>query len=175
MPLAFRLIRQADDAPLAHIAQKTVIEFGRSDSEYLKRPETLENLYSYYQQPGSSYHVIYDTATDGVVGGGGYAPLESHPHICELQKFFFLPQARGRGMGRKLLERLITEAAACGYQEMYLEAVPEMASAIRFYERMGFLRITERLKTNHTCCTVYMKRNMLDSIPCSPTAFTAQL
>lgn len=49
-----------------------------------------------------------------------------------------LPEARGRGIGEALLERVAQELAAIGVHEIRLSVVATNAAALRFYERVGF-------------------------------------
>lgn len=49
-----------------------------------------------------------------------------------------LPEARGRGAGRTLLERALAEAAALGAHKVELEVWPWNGRAIGLYASMGF-------------------------------------
>jgi ribosomal protein S18 acetylase RimI-like enzyme len=48
------------------------------------------------------------------------------------------PEARGQGVGRWLMERLIEEACGRGERAMTLEVIEQNAAAVRLYERCGF-------------------------------------
>lgn len=56
----------------------------------------------------------------------------------EVETLSLLPRARGRGLGRALLDRAAAELAAIGVDEMRLTAVATNHKAIRFYQREGF-------------------------------------
>jgi ribosomal protein S18 acetylase RimI-like enzyme len=58
----------------------------------------------------------------------------SHLHID------LLPAARGRGAGRALMEAWLERLRAVGSPGCHLGTLAENASAIRFFERMGFAR-----------------------------------
>jgi putative acetyltransferase len=51
-----------------------------------------------------------------------------------------LPEYRGRGIGRRLLEACIAKAWAQGITRIELEARADNAAAIGLYERLGFKR-----------------------------------
>jgi putative acetyltransferase len=59
------------------------------------------------------------------VGGGGVAPLScSEPDICELQKMYFLPTARGQGLAKKLALMALDHARKQGFTRCYLKQPP---------------------------------------------------
>lgn len=51
--------------------------------------------------------------------------------------------ARGRGIGEWMMRQVITEAVRRGSKRVMLHTGPEMRGAIRLYERIGFVRLTE--------------------------------
>ena len=57
---------------------------------------------------------------------------------CEMKRLYLRPGARGSGLGRALVEQLLSEARAEGYGEVVLDTLPSMAEAQRMYERFGF-------------------------------------
>ena len=59
---------------------------------------------------------------------------------CEAKRLYVRPKFRGRGLGRALMEWLIAEARAAGYEEMVGDTMPVMAQALEMYDRMGFER-----------------------------------
>jgi putative acetyltransferase len=62
--------------------------------------------------------------------------------ICEMKRLFVRPQFRGKGLGRALADRLISEARQIGYTHMRLDTVePVMKDAVAMYRRFGFHEI----------------------------------
>ena len=60
------------------------------------------------------------------------AAYSAHLHID------LLPQAQGRGLGRELIDWLLSRLAGLGAQGVHLGVDPRNAAAIAFYERLGF-------------------------------------
>ena len=59
--------------------------------------------------------------------------------VGELQELVILPQCRGLGVGRKLLETVENTAKRCGCTQLEVCANVRRESAHRFYERFGLV------------------------------------
>lgn len=62
-------------------------------------------------------------------------------NISELKRMYLIPQARGKGLGRLLLDKAIVQARELGYEYLRLDTVPSMKSAIHLYKKVGFQEI----------------------------------
>ncbi len=59
-----------------------------------------------------------------------------------MKRLFLRDQFRGQGLGRKLIEAIISEAKEMGYQRMRLDTLPpKMNDAIALYRSYGFREI----------------------------------
>ncbi|PNY81610.1 GNAT family N-acetyltransferase [Deinococcus koreensis] len=60
---------------------------------------------------------------------------------AEVKRMYTVPAARGRGLGRQILNELIERGRAQGYERLVLETGDLQAEAVALYERSGFTRI----------------------------------
>ncbi|EGT5660262.1 GNAT family N-acetyltransferase [Cronobacter dublinensis] len=159
--IIMRRMTAADNATVARVIRQVSAEYGlTADKGYTVADPNLDVLYTQYSKPGHAYWVV---ELDGeVVGGGGIAPLAcSETDLCELQKMYFLPAARGRGLAKKLALQALEFARAQGYRRCYLETTAFLKEAIALYERLGFVHISEPLGcTGHVDCEVRMLKTL---------------
>ncbi len=97
-----------------------------------------------------------------ILGGAGISQLEKFEgNVCELQKMYFLPEIRGIGLGRKMMDLCLEKAKECGYEQCYLETMPYMENARKLYKKVGFTYIRNRLgDTGHYSCNLWMIKNL---------------
>jgi putative acetyltransferase len=120
-------------------------------------------MYTAFQQEGRRYFVIErvtegtgDDEGPGILGGAGIAPLPGEPDTCELVKMYFRPEARGLGLGKRLLQLCLETAKELGYSQIYLETIEQMHAARGLYEHLGFSRIDHPMgNTGHFSCDVF--------------------
>jgi GNAT superfamily N-acetyltransferase len=70
------------------------------------------------------------------VGMGGLRPLAADE--AEIKRMYVKPSARGQGVGRAILQRLIDDARALRYTTIRLESAPFMHEAQALYRSFGF-------------------------------------
>lgn len=153
MNLSFRHIRSKDDAAVAAIIRAVMPEFGADGPGFAIHDAEVDRMAEAYAVPGAAYFVVVDEA-GRVIGGGGFAKLEgSAEGVCELKKMYFLPEARGIGMGEKLLRHCVVAARQIGYRTMYLETLTGMDAAMKLYAKVGFEPLCAPMgATGHTSC-----------------------
>jgi len=151
--LTFRPISPEGDAAMARVIRAVMPEFGADGPGFAIHDPEVDHMSAAYAGPGAAYFVVVD-ATGQVVGGAGVAPLEGgEPGICELRKMYFLPAARGQGVGEALLRHCLTVARDRGHRTCYLETLSGMDQAIALYRKLGFQPLCAPLgRTGHGGC-----------------------
>ena len=66
------------------------------------------------------------------------------PEEAEIRALAVRPEARGRGVGRALVDAVIDRAARLGVRHLLLLTQQEMKAAHRIYEEAGFARLPDR-------------------------------
>jgi putative acetyltransferase len=158
--LHIRTIEPRDEQPLACIIRDTLAEFGANKPGTVYFDDTTDHLWEVFKKAKSIYFVAQ---LDGaVVGGSGVYPTDGlPPGTCELVKLYLAPVARGKGIGKLLLDKCTAAAKELGYSKMYLETMPELKVAIPMYERAGFTFLDgPRGNSGHTGCDIWMMKDL---------------
>jgi putative acetyltransferase len=158
--IIIREIQQKDNQAIAKIVRDVLMELGAPKVGTAYADPQLDFLFETYQNPKSKYFVVENNEI--VIGGAGIAPLENEAEtICELQKMYFLLEARGLGIGSQLMGKCLDIAKDFGYEKCYLETMPYMESAQKLYKKVGFEYLCEPLgNTGHTSCPVWMIKQL---------------
>jgi len=104
------------------------------EPEFQGFAEESRNLPGIYGRPGGLLFIARQS--DKAVGTIALRPLDQHS--CEVKRLFILPELRGKGLGRALLDQLIIGARSMGYQKIYGDSLPSMVEAQRLYRSFGF-------------------------------------
>ncbi len=158
--IEIRPIEPRDDAIVAAIIRTVMPEFGADGPGFAIHDAEVDGMYEAYARPRCAYFVVEH---DGVViGGGGIAPLENaEPDVCELRKMYFLPEARGIGAGKAMMQRCLDAARALGFSRCYLETLTSMTGAQALYQRSGFTPLRAPMGgTGHFSCDRFFIRDL---------------
>jgi len=151
-PWVLRPIEPRDDAAVASLIRTVMPEFGMDGPGFAMQDPEVSTMSAAYSKPRHAYFVAERGGR--VVGGGGIAPLEGAPlGVCELRKMYFLNEARGHGMGERMLRRCLDFAREAGFRLCYLETTTGMTQARKLYLRLGFEPLTGPMgSTGHFGC-----------------------
>ncbi|TMM28631.1 GNAT family N-acetyltransferase [Polaribacter aestuariivivens] len=155
-----REIQPADNKELAVVVRTVILEMGAPKVGTAYEDNATDQLFETYQKEKAIYFVVEHK--NKIVGGAGIAQLDNFEgNTCELQKMYFLPIARGRGLGTKLITKCLQKAKEFGYDNCYLETLPYMKAAVKLYKKNGFVSLEKPLgNTCHYSCDVWMLKKI---------------
>lgn len=155
-----REITSLDNAALAKVIRSVLLEMGAPKVGTAYEDEATDKMFETYQKTKATYFVVEHK--NKVVGGAGIAQLDNYEgNICELQKMYFLPIARGKGLGTKLISICLEKAKEFNFESCYLETLPYMKSAVKLYNKNGFTNLKKPIgNTSHYSCNVWMLKKI---------------
>ena len=90
-----------------------------------------------FAPPGGTFLVLrLDGAT---VGCGGFK--DDAPDTAYLKRMWIAPEARGHGLGRRLLHALEEKALSLGYRKIRLETEKTLTEAQALYRASGYIEV----------------------------------
>ena len=159
--MKIRHIQQSDNSALAKIIRDTLTEFGANHPGTVFYDAATDALFELFQQPLAAYFVA-ETDDRQVVGGGGIYPTDGLPEdTCELVKMYLVPEVRGKGIGKTIIEKCVQTAKEFGFQRIYIESMPELKRALKVYELFGFTYLSAPLgNSGHFGCELWMTKEL---------------
>jgi putative acetyltransferase len=156
----FRPIKQSDNESLAKIIRSSIEALKLPTEGTAHSDPTTNNLSALFQNPKAKYVVAEENGT--ILGGCGVFPTEGlPPKHAELVRFFLIPEARGKGIGKQLMLACEENARALGFTHLYLESFPDMEAAIHLYKSFGYEQLEKPLgNSGHFSCNVWMLKSI---------------
>ena len=151
-----RRIKKEDNPILAAIIRRTFEEFKADTAGTVYEDPTTDDLYTLFERTDAECWVA--EIDEHIAGCAGIYPTAGLPAgYCEFVKFYLAPSARGKGIGRQLMNKCIQSARALGYTHIYLESLPVFSNAIGLYTRAGFRQLPAPLgNSGHFGCNIWM-------------------
>ena len=158
--IGIREITEADDKQIAKVIRSVLIEFGVPKVGTAYADKSLDCMFETYNKPKSAFFVI--DVNGQIIGGAGITQLDNYTgNVCELQKMYFLPEARGIGLGSKMMDICLQKAKSFGFEKCYLETLPYMVAARKLYSRVGFQNLDKPMgDTGHYSCNLWMIKDL---------------
>jgi len=155
-----REIKSEDNQQVKQLIRNVLVEMGVPKVGTAYEDKALDDMTQTYDAEKMTYLVVEENSK--IIGGAGIAPLTGlEKEICELQKMYFLPEARGRGIGMKMINQCLDYGREQGFEKCYIETLPYMENARKLYHKNGFEVIEKPLgDTGHYNCTVFMVRDL---------------
>ena len=104
------------------------------DLSFQNFDEELQHFATEYAPPGGAFILAGEAGQYLACIGLRQFSAE----IGEIKRLYVIPAARGRGLGRVLVERIIATAREIGYRSVLLDTLPFMKEAQALYLSLGF-------------------------------------
>lgn len=155
-----RPIEKKDNPHVARVIRSVLENFGVPKVGTAYADIALDCMFETYQKERAVYFVV--EVDNRIIGGAGIAKLDNYEgNVCELQKMYYLPEARGKGIGYKMMDICLEKAIEFQYEKCYLETMPYMIDAQKLYKRSGFHYIDGSMgDTGHYSCPVHMLKDL---------------
>jgi len=128
--------RELIDEYLRSIASVAAASYGLSFDIDAMVTSDIEDPAKFYPPSGRFYVIRRQRANVGV---GCLKRLT--PSVAEIQRMYVQPHVRGLGAGRLLLQQLLSDARAIGYEAVRLESLKFLSAAHALYKSVGFAEI----------------------------------
>lgn len=155
-----RQVRKEDNLALAKIIREVFEEHDAPRIGTVYSDPTTNNLFELFQ---TSKSVLWVAEIDNIITGCcGIYPTEGLPEDhTELVKFYLSQKARGKGIGKELMEYSIRSAIEFGYKKLYLESLFQFSKAVHIYEKQGFQKLGSPLGySGHSTCDIWMIKEL---------------
>jgi putative acetyltransferase len=154
--MLIRKLKEEDNLPLAKMIRNVFEEHDAPKTGTVYSDPTTDNLFELFKKERSELWVA--ELDNEIVGCCGVYPTDGLESKCaELVKFYVYNNARGKGIGKALMEKSIESAKQLGYSELYLESLPQFAKAVSLYEMLGFKNLDHPMgSSGHTSCNIWM-------------------
>jgi GNAT superfamily N-acetyltransferase len=141
-----RIASKADLSIIQHIATAAYHEtyipiIGLEQVDFMLRKFYNLDALSGQMDQGHVFIIAADERED--IGFAAYNRIEEVPGVFKLQKLYILPERKGTGLGRFLVEKVISQARTAGGDKLILN-VNRYNKSRGFYEKLGFV-ITEKV------------------------------
>lgn len=124
-------------------------------SDFQNFAEELQTLPGPYSSPQG--RLLLARLGNDPAGTVAFRPIDQRS--CEAKRLYVRPEYRGKGIGRALLEELIKQARAAGYEEMFGDTLKSMTSALQMYRQIGFVE-TSPYSSNPTPGALFLKLSL---------------
>lgn len=158
--IRIREIQPQDNEQIAAVIRQVFISDNYPKTGTAFADKQLDFMFETYDKAKAAYFVVEENGR--IIGGGGVSQLDnSTENVCELQKMYFLQEARGKGVGFRMIQKCLETAGQFGFEKCYLETLPEMLAAQHLYKKAGFEYLCAPMgDTGHSTCPVWMIKNL---------------
>lgn len=142
----------SDRRAAAMMIQSVLTEYGLGWEPQGADRDVLD-VETHYLSTGGEFWVV--TVDEALVGTGAYYPIHRGENAVEIRKMYLLPQVRGKGLGKFLLNQLEATITARGFKQIWVETASVLKAAVALYEQSGY-QPAAGVETDR-CDRVYVK------------------
>ncbi len=106
-----------------------------------------------YWQTGGEFWVVEQQGR--LVGTAAFYPVLRGQQAVEIRKMYLLPESRGHGLGKFLLQTLEQTIGDRGFEQIWVETASVLKEAVKLYESSGY-QISTGVETTR-CDRIYTK------------------
>ena len=130
--------QKSDRDSAANVIRQVLVEY-----DLPWQPEEADRdvitIESAYWNQGGEFWVVETQSK--IVGTAAYYPIKKGNKAVEIRKMYLLPEARGQGLGKYLLQQLETKIKKIGFEEIWIETASIFTEAVSLYEKYGYVRL----------------------------------
>ena len=142
----------SDRTLAAEVIRRVLLEYGLP-----WQPEEADwdviDVKQAYLDRGGEFWVVEDQGE--IVGTAAYYPVGNFQEV-EIRKMYLLPQVRGRGLGKYLLQQLELAISSKGFTTVYIETASVLKEAVILYEKNYYQPMMD--VTTARCDRAYYKK-----------------
>lgn len=153
-PYTIRRAARGDARAVAQMWDRMARQHRQYDPEsYDWATDSTEVFREHFEQMVRKENIVLLVAADSQDQPVGYLVglCTDAPEIFAVKRrgrindLYVLPEQRGSGLGRRLMQAGLTGLKECGAEEVDLQVSRENTDAIRFYESLGFRSVSLRM------------------------------
>ena len=129
-------------------AKKLILEYIQwlnQDLSFQNIDDELSNFPQKYKEPEGSFIIAKEN--NDVIGCVGFTNIGDK--ICEMKRLFVNDNYKGKGIGKKLVEKIIEYAKLKKYKIIRLDTINTMEAALNLYYKIGFYEIEPYYNNPH--------------------------
>lgn len=157
MDVKIKLAYQEKDKILKLFNEYTdsILSEGKDVAECLKSQNYNDEINRIHEKYGLPEGRLYIASIDGKPVGC-VALKRDNDEYCEMKRLYVREGNRGKHIGAKLIEQVISDAKEIGYKHIRLDTFLFMDKAIKMYRRYGFYDI-EKYNDNPARTAIFMQ------------------
>jgi L-amino acid N-acyltransferase len=145
------IIRKGNKNDLADILEIMNYYIGHTTYTFDLKPKTLEDLINWYDNAGEDFPLYVAEENQKVVGYiylSPYRSKEAYRRTVELS-IYLSPQKIGKGIGKRLMDKILTEAERRNYHVILSFITSENTESIAFHQKYNFTFVGELLEVGY--------------------------